>query len=172
MLIRLLKHLHTVNKHRFLVMRLCFKLGLYWQGITHDLSKYSFIEFFTSVKYFTGTKSPIDKELKEKGYSDCWLHHKGRNKHHWQYWTDFYRGQVIYIEMPLKYIKEMVADRIAACMVYQKEAYQPDSALNFYLNSQEKLFIPPKTSAKLKYYLTLVADNPLDIALEIIKKDK
>ncbi|NLL26885.1 MAG: catalase [Erysipelotrichia bacterium] len=167
-----LKHLHTINKHRFLVMRLCFKLGLYWQGLTHDLSKYSLIEFFTSVKYFTGTKSPIDKEKKIKGYSDCWLHHKGRNKHHWQYWTDFQKGQVIYIEMPLKYIKEMLADRIAACMVYQKKDYRANSALNFYLNSQERILIPPETSNKLHYYLSLVAEKPLDEALHIIKNDR
>ncbi len=172
MFVNLFKHLHTINKHRFLVMKLCFKLGLYWQGLTHDLSKYSFFEFFTSVKYYTGIKSPIDKEIKEKGYSSCWLHHKGRNKHHWQYWTDFYRGEVVYIEMPLKYIKEMVADRIAACMVYQKETYQSDSALKFYLNSKERLFIPPKTSEKLNYYLTLVAEKPLNEALSIIKNDK
>lgn len=172
MLINFFKHLHTVNKHRFIVMNLCFKLGLYWQGLTHDLSKYSYIEFFTSVKYYTGSKSPIDKEIKEKGYSSCWLHHKGRNKHHWQYWTDFYHGEVVYIDMPLKYIKEMVADRIAACMVYQKDNYQPDSALRFYLNSQEKLFIPKKTSEKLLSYLTIVAENPLNKALEMIKADK
>ncbi len=172
MFINFLKHLHTVNKHRYLVLKLCFKLGLYWQGLTHDLSKYSFEEFIPSVKYFSGNKSPIDQELKEKGYSQCWLHHKGRNKHHWQYWTDFYGGKVIYIEMPLKYIKEMVADRIAACMVYQKENYKPDSALNFYLNSKERLFIPEKTSQKLHYYLSIVANHPLDEALKIIKEDK
>lgn len=172
MFINFIKHLQTVNRHRFLVMKICFKLGLYWQGLTHDLSKYSFIEFFTSVKYFTGTKSPIDKEILDKGYSDCWLHHKGRNKHHWQYWVDFYRGQVVYIEMPLKYIKEMVADRIAACMVYQKENYKSDSALNFYLNSQERLLMPPMTKNKLNYYLELIAQKPLHEALEIIKNDK
>lgn len=172
MLINLLKHCHTVNKHRFLVMKLCFRLGLYWQGLTHDLSKYSCIEFFTSVKYFTGTKSPIDAEIIDKGYSACWLHHKGRNRHHWQYWVDFYKGQVVYLEMPLKYIKEMVADRIAACMVYQKENYQPDSALKFYLRSQERTLMPEKTKEKLYYYLTLVAEKPLDEALQIIRNDK
>ncbi|MGI6608733.1 MAG: DUF5662 family protein [Erysipelotrichaceae bacterium] len=172
MFINFFKHLHLVNKHRFLVMKFCFRLGLYWQGLTHDLSKYSFSEFFTSVRYFTGLKSPIDSEKKEKGYSDCWLHHKGRNKHHWQYWIDFHKGQIVYIEMPLKYIKEMVADRIAACMVYQRENYKPESALDFYLNSQERFSIPPQTGNKLNYYLSIVAENPLNQALKIIKNDK
>ena len=44
------KHFKTITKHKFLVMRQCFKVGLYWQGLTHDLSKYSPTEFFVGAK--------------------------------------------------------------------------------------------------------------------------
>ena len=83
-----LKHLHTVGKHRREVRRLCFKCGLYWQGLVHDLSKYSLVEFIPQIKYWTGKRSPIDEEIDDIGYSSAWLHHKGRNKHHYEYWLD------------------------------------------------------------------------------------
>ena len=104
-LINFFKHLNTVNKLRFLVCKNCFALGLYFQGLTHDLSKYSPTEFLPSVKYYSGTHSPINEERQEKGYSTCWLHHKGINKHHWQYWVDFESGQIEFIDPPKKYVK-------------------------------------------------------------------
>lgn len=165
-------HLHTINKHRFLVCKYCFKLGLYKQGLSHDLSKYSFEEFWPSVKYFSGKHSPIEEERIDKGYSSCWLHHKGHNKHHWQYWVDFEGGKIEFINPPKNYVKEMVADRIAACKVYQKENYHPSSAIEFLENSIEKQFIPQKTYELLKHYLQIVADNDLNKALKIIKDDK
>ena len=81
-------HLKTVTKHRRMVRKLCFKCGLYWQGLTHDLSKYSPTEFWNGVKFYTGTKSPHLGEREKYGYSKAWLHHKGRNKHHAEYWQD------------------------------------------------------------------------------------
>lgn len=87
-------HSLTINKHRLEVMRLCFKCGLIKQGLMHDLSKYSFIEFFSGVKYYQGYRSPIDAEKEDKGYSLGWLHHKGRNKHHFEFWLekDYYNN--------------------------------------------------------------------------------
>lgn len=70
-------HLHTVNRHRRLVRHYCFKLGLVWQGLTHDLSKYSPTEFWRGVKYYQGWRSPNDQERLENGVSLAWLHHKG-----------------------------------------------------------------------------------------------
>ncbi len=164
-----LKHLHTVNKHRFIVCRLCFRLGLYWQGLTHDLSKYSPTEFWRSLKYYRGDKSPIMGEYMEKGYSEIWLHHKGRNKHHWEYWMVFLKDDIVRLEMPEKYIREMVCDRIAACMVYEGDKYHNSSALEFLENSREKNFMPQHTYLTLKKYLTIVAENDLNTALKIIK---
>jgi hypothetical protein len=171
---RFFGHLHTVNKHRFLVMRLCFKAGLYHQGLTHDLSKYSPCEFWPGVKYFQGDKSPIVAQRQALGYSFGWLHHKGRNPHHWEFWTDRNPGTegLIVREMPKKYIKEMTCDRISACMVYEKDKYTSASPLNFHLRSSERAFIPVQTEQLLRHYLTLVAENDLNIALKMIKEDK
>lgn len=164
-------HLTTINKHKFLVMKLCFKMGLYSQGLKHDLSKYSPVEFLNGVKYYQGYRSPINAEITDKGYSEAWLHHKGRNRHHWQYWITVKNGQLATLEMPLKYIKEMTCDRIAACMVYQKDKYTDASALEFLENSKEKELMPEHTYLKLKGYLTLVKDLGIDKAFEIIRKE-
>ena len=82
-------HFLTITKHKCEVMKNCFAVGLYRQGLLHDLSKYSWEEFATGVKYYQGNRSPNAAEKEEKGYSAAWLHHKGRNKHHFEYWIDF-----------------------------------------------------------------------------------
>lgn len=117
-------HLHTVTRHRRLVRSYCLKLGLVWQGLTHDLSKFSPVEFWRGCKYYQGWRSPNDQERLENGVSLAWLHHKGRNRHHFEYWIDYCRREdgTIYIggcKMPKKYVAEMFCDRIAACRVYQ-----------------------------------------------------
>ena len=84
----MIKHFCTITRHRLLVCKHCFKLGLYWQGLTHDLSKYSPEEFWTGVRYFQGDRSPNAAEREVIGFSKAWLHHKGRNKHHFEYWID------------------------------------------------------------------------------------
>jgi len=172
---RFFGHLHTIDKHRFIVMRLCFKMGLYRQGLAHDLSKYSPSEFWPGVRYFQGDKSPIVAERRALGYSYGWLHHKGRNPHHWEFWTDRIGtrddARLIVREMPKRYVKEMTCDRIAACMVYQGSRYRPDSALNFHLQSAERKFLPAATDSMLTRYLTIVADNDLDTAIRIIRQD-
>ena len=111
------RHFRTITKHKQMVMENCFKVGLYKQGLLHDLSKYSWEEFRIGVKYYQGDRSPNAAEKEEKGYSVAWLHHKGRNKHHFEYWIDFAPDKsagLIGNEMPLKYLVEMVMDRIAA----------------------------------------------------------
>ena len=82
---RFFGHLSTITRHKIKVTLLCFRCGLYAQGIKHDLSKYSYVEFWAGVRYYQGNRSPIDREKEVKGYSMGWLHHKGRNKHHWEY---------------------------------------------------------------------------------------
>ena len=67
-------HLFTVLHHKKLVLRYCFRLGLYRQGICHDLSKFSPVEFFAGVRYFQGNRSPNDAERQDKGYSAACLH--------------------------------------------------------------------------------------------------
>ena len=148
-----LSHLHTINQHKIKVTQLCFRCHLYKQGILHDLSKYSYIELKTGFHYYQGFRSPIDAEKEEKGYSLGWLHHKGRNKHHWEYWYDMKDGIWQPLEMPFNYFVEMVCDRVAACKIYQKEKYTPQSALNYYLTRNDAKYMHPKTSKDLERVL-------------------
>lgn len=165
-------HLSTITAHHNLVMRLCFKAGIPYQGIIHDLSKYSPVEFVRGVMYYQGDRSPINAEIKKKGYSTAQFHHNGHNPHHWQYWVTVINGQYVAYDMPLNYIKEMACDRIAACMIYQKDKYTSESPLRFLDNGHETPLIPRKTYLKLRQYLIWVRDYPLDSALEMIRKDK
>lgn len=111
-------HLRTVQTHRKWVRHYCFKLGIPWQGITHDLSKYSPAEFFESAKYYCGNRSPIDRCKEENGYSMAWFHHRGRNKHHYEYWCDNFDKGCTTNLMPKKYFLELVADYLGAGHAY------------------------------------------------------
>ena len=106
------QHFKTITHHKWLVMCGCFRVGLYWQGLTHDLSKYSPTEFLNGAKYYQGTRSPNNAEREDKGYSEAWMHHKGRNRHHYEYWTDMNPATKSYesLPMPRKYLVEMVMD--------------------------------------------------------------
>lgn len=155
------QHFKTITHHRWLVCRGCFRVGLYWQGLTHDLSKYSPAEFWTGARYYQGTRSPNAAEREEKGYSEAWMHHKGRNRHHYEYWTDMSPKTWRYesMEMPRRYLVEMVMDRRAACMTYQGSAYRDDSALIYYKNSRERLLMHPQTQRQLEHILTMLAEK-------------
>lgn len=128
MILKFFKHLHMVNKHRYLVFKYCCKCGFPINGLFHDLSKYSFTEFLEGVKFYTGDNSPIANCKKQIGLSKAWLHHQGRNKHHIEYWYDRYNGDVVV--MPFKYAVECVCDKIAATKCYFKQNYNPKLVLN------------------------------------------
>ena len=117
-IIKFFKHLKKVCIHKYWVFRYCLKAGIPIQGLLHDLSKFSLTEFFESVKYYQGKSSPIDACKKAKGYSAAWMHHKGRNKHHYEYWQDNFDNGGIALEMPLKYKKEMICDYMGAGRSY------------------------------------------------------
>ena len=129
------EHWKTVHRHRALVRKYCFRLGLYWQGLTHDLSKYSPVEFWTGAKYFQGDHSPNDAQRKAEGYSASWMHHKGRNRHHFEFWTDYSLdgSGIVGVEMPKKYVAEMFCDRLAASKVYRGDAFSPGDPYQFFL---------------------------------------
>lgn len=166
---RFFKHLHTINKHKFLVTSMCFKCGMISQGIKHDLSKYSPQEFLPSVKYFQGNRSPITYEKEIKGYSQCWLHHKGRNKHHWEYWTDRVHNELISYQMPYNYVLESVLDKIAASKVYKKNDYTDSYPLDFFLKSYEIHVMNEITSNQIQHFLTYLKENGQKKTLELIK---
>ena len=155
------KHFVTITKHRMLVCGGCFRVGLYWRGLTHDLSKYSPTEFWIGAKYYQGNRSPNTAEREDKGYSEAWMHHKGRNRHHYEYWTDLSKETKQYesLPMPRKYLVEMVMDRRAACMTYQGKNYTPGAALQYLRNSMEKNRMNPKTRQELDYLLEMLAEK-------------
>ena len=153
-------HFKTITKHKILVMQGCFKVGLYWQGLTHDLSKYTPTEFWTGARYFQGTRSPNAAEREDKGYSEAWMHHKGRNRHHYEYWQDVNLNSGVYepVPMPRKYLVEMVMDRRAASMIYKGKAYTDGSAFAYFINSAERDWMHAQTRQELHYLLTMLRD--------------
>ena len=155
------KHFKTITYHKWLVLRGCFRVGLYWQGLTHDLSKYSVTEFRNGIKYYQGTRSPNNAERENKGYSEAWMHHKGRNRHHFEYWTDISPVSKQYEPMPIprKYLAEMIMDRIAACRTYQGKAYTDGSALGYLEKSLERTRMHPQTLKELTFLLTMLRDE-------------
>ena len=155
-------HFITITRHKLLVTRYCFRLGLYTQGLLHDLSKYSPTEFLIGAHYYQGNQSPNNAERKEKGYSLAWLHHKGRNRHHYEYWIDTNHGApngLYCVEMPVRYVAEMFCDRVAACKIYQKEAYTDGSALAYFESSKELLMMNPKTKKLLEFLLVMLKER-------------
>jgi len=168
----LIGHLTTVNRHRMEVMKNCFKAGLYWQGLTHDLSKYSPSEFIPGVLYFQGNRSPNEREREVEGFSKAWIHHKGRNKHHFEYWTD-YNMQTKCLEpvrMPDKYIYEMFCDRVGASKIYKKEQYNNSCPLEYYLNAKPNRVLEKYTAKKIEFLLRMLAQKGEDYTFRYIRK--
>ena len=157
------KHLQTINEHKFEVGRNCFRCGLYKQGLLHDLSKYSPSEFLVGAKYYQGTRSPNDAEREDKGYTSSWLHHKGRNKHHLEYWLDYdlvkRDGSMVGMKMPDNYIVEMFCDRVAASKIYNKNDYTDRTALDYFLNGKSKGAMHPYVRKKINLLLNMLAEE-------------
>ncbi|MCM1466964.1 MAG: DUF5662 family protein [Alistipes sp.] len=157
---RFMGHLKTITHHKMLVMKYCFRAGLYRQGLLHDLSKYMPSEFLAGVRYYQGYRSPNNAQREIEGCSTAWLHHKGRNKHHYEYWID-YPGdnkegvKLAGMLMPKKYVVEMFCDRIAASRTYKKEEYTDSSPLEYYLKGKGHYVMHPDTE-RLLYRLLLM----------------
>lgn len=151
-------HLHVVNKHRFKVFCLCCRAGEVWRGLTHDLSKYSFTEFLEGARYFVGNRSPITVCREVNGYSEARLHHKGRNKHHYEYWHDDDAPLKNPI-MPYKYFVEMVCDMLAAGMTYKGKKWTQEYQLNYWMRKREKADINPALDFLLTKIFTDVSSD-------------
>ena len=165
-------HFETITRHKLLVMKYCFECGLYEQGLAHDLSKYSPTEFIPGCIYYQGDHSPNEAERAARGYSSAWLHHKGRNKHHFEYWTDINPATRQYepVEMPRKYLAEMVMDRIAACKTYQGAAYTDASPLVYLDRARESSCVNPATFRQLHFLLTMLAEKGEDETFRFIRE--
>ncbi len=171
---RIIKHFITITKHRHMVMHYCFKAHLFKQGLKHDLSKYSFQEFIPSATHYTdGTHSPTEEERLEYGYSKAWLHHKGRNKHHSEYWQDYSPVTGVYepVPMPKKYVIENFCDRIAASRNYAKKNYKPQMALDYFLTHQEHLKMHEETKKQIEFLLRYYVNNGEKAVFKYIRKE-
>ena len=167
-------HFKTITRHKLLVMQYCFRIGLYKQGLLHDLSKYSPAEFLVGCKYYQGTRSPNNAEREAIGVSTSWLHHKGRNKHHFEHWVDYSLDKehvIMGARMPRKYVAEMVMDRICASRNYLGDAYTDSQPLEYFLKSKEKLwFIHPQTKKELEGLLRILNDHGEEKLLRYIRR--
>ena len=170
MKMKAIKHFKTITKHKFYVMKLCFRFGLYKQGLLHDLSKYTWSEFATGAKYYLGYKSPNSNERDTIGYSSAWLHHKGRNKHHWEFWVDFTRDGLLPAKMPTRYVLEMFCDRVAASQTYQGSKYKDTFPLAYYENGKHSYIMHPQTRRFLEHLLHYLHDYGLDATIKYINQ--
>lgn len=168
------KHFCTITKHKILVMKECFRVGLYRQGICHDLSKYSWTEFRVGCRYYQGTRSPNNAEREERGYSSAWLHHKGRNRHHYEYWIDYSldgSGTLTGMKMPVRYVVEMFLDRIAASKVYRGSEYTDRDPLEYYEKGKAGALMHPETRKLLEKLLFMLAEEGEEKTYIYIRKE-
>ena len=154
-------HFHTITKHRHRVIAHCFRAGIGGQGLFHDLSKYSFVEFLPGAKYYQGSRSPNERERELFGYSSAWLHHKGRNRHHFEYWNDLNPKTKMYepVKMPIRYVKEMFCDRVAASKIYQGDAYVDSHPLAYFERGNARAKMHPDTADLLEAWLKMLAEK-------------
>ena len=166
-------HFRTITAHRHLVIRHCARAGIFWQGLRHDLSKYTPTEFLQGARLYTdGTRSPNERERAENGFSLAWMHHKGRNKHHFEYWTDYNPVTKVMspVPMPDRYIVEMACDRIAASKIYMKDNYDDTKPLAYFMRGKATRAIHLETSEKLEYILRLLADEGEEVTFRYLRK--
>lgn len=173
-MIKAWEHFKTITRHRHEVIRNCRKAGITFQGLFHDLSKYSPAEFIVGAKYYQGTRSPNEGEREDYGFSYAWMHHKGRNKHHFEYWTDHspVTKRIETVKMPLRYVKEMFCDRVAASKIYLGDKYTDSSPLEYFMKAKATRWIDPETSDLLEKLLRILAEKGEDAAFAYIRRLK
>ena len=155
---RFIGHTKTVIKHKYWVwyyMNKCgFKWG--WRGLWHDMSKFSPTEFWESVKYYSGTRSPIDACKEENGISMAWMHHKGRNPHHYEYWMDNFDKGGESKEMPWRYKVEMICDYLAAARAYMGKNFSYVAEYEWWM---KKLKLPRSQHENDKKFVSSILRN-------------
>lgn len=165
-------HLTTITRHRHRVIANCFRAGIPWQGLLHDLSKYSPTELVPGIKYYQGTRSPNEAEREHDGFSQAWVHHKGRNRHHFEYWTDYNAVTHIMEPVPMPYlcVVEMFCDRVAAGQTYLKDKFTQGSPLAYYEKGRSHRKIHPKTAAQIEFLLKMLAERGEDETFRYIRQ--
>jgi hypothetical protein len=120
------EYLWYVLRHKYHVAIECFKEGLYWQGLTHDLSKFRPSEFIPYARHFHGPRKNLSKprdstgyykptDTGDKAFDEAWRLHVLRNAHHWQHWcvaeADESRSPTsVPFEIPARFLREMICD--------------------------------------------------------------
>ena len=166
-----LGHIKTITTHRHAVIRHAFKVGIGFQGLFHDLSKYSPTEFIPGIKYYQGTRSPNERERELFGYSKAWMHHKGRNRHHFEYWNDINPHTKRYesVKMPMNYLKEMFCDRVAASKIYGGKNYYDGYAYEYFSRGNARTKMHASTADILEEWLIMLRDKGEKVTFAYIK---
>ena len=175
-----IKYLSYVIRHKWFVMIECFKVGLYWRGIIHDMSKFYPGEFIPYAKYFYGTWikndqchgdiggriSYKDTEMGvEEVFNIAWLKHQHRNDHHWQYWIlRLDDGGTTIFNMPHKAMKEMICDWKGAGQAINR-TNSPDECREWFIKNRFNMTFADETREKLwkefDYYIRESDIRPL-----------
>ena len=161
MLKNIIKHTKLVLKHKWYVFIYCTKLGMPLRGLMHDMSKFSPTEFFESIKYYSGVKSPITISRQANGYSKAWLHHKGRNKHHTEYWVDINAPEVTPI-IPYKYVAEMICDKMSASKVYNGKNWNKTMQIEYWNKEKQRVRVNKHVEEMLTEVFQQVAEKGIN----------
>lgn len=169
---KIIGHFKTITRHRHTVIAHSRLAGILFQGLRHDLSKYSPTEFIPGARFYCGDRSPNEEERALYGYSAAWLHHKGRNRHHFEYWSDYNVKTKEFgpVPMPPKYIAEMFCDRVAASKIYQGKKYTDKHPLEYFMRSKGRRPIDPNTSDTIEGLLRTLAEDGEDAAFTAVRK--
>ncbi|MEE1313008.1 MAG: DUF5662 family protein [Lachnospiraceae bacterium] len=170
-----LGHFKTITYHKYMVARMCFRVGLYKQGLLHDMSKYMPSEFLTGARYYAGDRSPNSVEREKTGISKAWLHHKGRNKHHFEYWLDYSmdrsENHLIGMKIPKKYMVEMFIDRVCAGKVYNGKKFRNESVYEYYKKGIGCHLLHPESRKYLERMMKMYAEKGEAYTIRYIRKD-
>ncbi len=166
-------HILTVIKHRRAVRKNCFRAGIPWRGIVHDLSKFSPTELIPGIRFYQGNRSPNERERELFGYSKAWLHHKGRNRHHFEYWNDLNIKTRRYepVRMPTVFAVEMFCDRVGASKVYKGKDYRDSDPLDYFLRGKARSAMHPDTADDLERWLRLLAEQGEKAAFSAVREE-
>ena len=156
------KYIKQILLHKKYVLEECTACGIFWQGIKHDLSKFSKEELVPSAMYYDYDNVERTDEI-AKNYAKAWCHHKGRNPHHWEYWIDISsEGNIITNKIPYKYVVEMVCDWIGAGKVYEKTKWDQSSPLAYYSAVRKGRHFHPETEGLILMFLHCIKNDRLD----------
>jgi len=154
-----IKYFTYVLRHKWFVFWACWKYGLIWQGIIHDLSKFLPDEAIPYANFFySGDRRKDSFYTPKRGNEEfnlAWLKHQHRNPHHWQYYVlQEDSGAVFPLKIPDKYVKEMLCDWIGA-----GRASGHNDVLSWYVTNRNKMVLHVDSRAWIERELEYVNSN-------------